>query len=70
MSCKEEDKRTQLLEHLKNHVAITCPACLVAMECSDGAIPFGNAMMTTWRCQKCPEKKIIVIREDGQILEG
>lgn len=38
------------------------------MQIEDGALPFGNAMMTTWICPKCHHEDITVLQENGELL--
>lgn len=70
MSCQEEDKRSALLTHVHKHVSFSCPVCQGKLQCLDGALPFGNAMMTTWICTECATEKVVVVQEDGALLEA
>jgi len=68
MSCQEETKRENLLEHLRQHINLMCETCVCALESEDGALPFGNAMMARFTCPKCQAEQLFVIQDDGQIL--
>jgi hypothetical protein len=68
MSCKEEDKRNQALEHLKSHIVKPCPKCNKPMQPNEGTLPFGNAMMVIFNCADCAEESVSVLQEDGTLL--
>lgn len=70
MSCQEKDKRQALLDHLRSHTQQICESCHEPLQCNEGELPFGNDIMTTWVCPKCAREKVVVIREDGKILEA
>lgn len=69
MSCKEETKRSAILDHLKSHMVRSCPKCQGKLELQEGALPFGNAMMTTWICSVCGHEDVTVLTEEGVLLE-
>lgn len=68
MSCHEITTRSQLLNHLKEHVTLECKRCLLPLQVEAGEISFGNSQMVTAICNQCKQEEIFVIQENGEVL--